>query len=142
MIYYHNISKNIYNESDLGDFLSYYCNGDIIKFSKSGNSLVYDMFEENLNIESEREFGQIRSEFLKEIKEFTPVRNNKKLIVAYWNTSRIKEFKYEQGEEFNFSNELKLSIIEEIYNKGFTSVVIPSKDNVIIYILKGKPSYK
>lgn len=43
--WFHNITKGIYNESDIDDFIECIDDGDIIKFTENGNALVRDLFE-------------------------------------------------------------------------------------------------
>lgn len=42
-MYYHNITKRIYNESDMFDFMAEYSEGDIVKYTEYGNAKVLDI---------------------------------------------------------------------------------------------------
>lgn len=48
-MYYHNITKGIYNESDMFDFMAYYAKGDIVKQTEFGDATVEDIPEKDLN---------------------------------------------------------------------------------------------
>ena len=55
-IFYHNLSKNIVNESERMDFMETYDNGDVIYKSEAGNALLLEIKpDELLNMISEYE---------------------------------------------------------------------------------------
>lgn len=70
--YYHNITKNWYNENDCYTAVENSDVGDVIKFSFRGNALVFDLFVEDPEIENKGEHEWARKQFLdyqKEINE-------------------------------------------------------------------------
>lgn len=42
-LYYHNVTKGIYNETDLGDLKDNYSDGDTIVSTQSGNAIVTEL---------------------------------------------------------------------------------------------------
>jgi hypothetical protein len=71
--YYHNLTKNWFNENDYGDAVENSEVGDIIKMSFRGNALVIDLLKEDLEIESKGEHDWARKQFLDYFKEFHDV---------------------------------------------------------------------
>lgn len=69
-IFYHNITKAWYNKSDLCDAIenSDFC--DRIKFSISGNALMFDIYKEDTSIESKGEYSWIRKQFKDKLTEY------------------------------------------------------------------------
>jgi hypothetical protein len=68
--YYHNLTKNWFNENDYGDAVENSEKGDIIKMSFRGNALLIDLKEVDLELESEGEHDWARNQFLEYFKEF------------------------------------------------------------------------
>ena len=68
--YYHNLTKNWFNENDYGDAVENSDKGDIIKMSFRGNALMIDLKEVDLELESKGEHDWARNKFLKYFKEF------------------------------------------------------------------------
>jgi len=68
--YYHNLTKNWFNENDYGDAVENSDKGDIIKMSFRGNALMIDLKEIDSEIESEGEHDWVRNQFLERFKEF------------------------------------------------------------------------
>lgn len=68
--YYHNITKNWYNENDYGDAVENSEPGDIIKMSFRGNALVIDLTTVDSFIEETGEYDWARKQFLDYFKEF------------------------------------------------------------------------
>ena len=68
--YYHNLTKNWFNENDYGDAVENSDKGDIIKMSFRGNALMIDLKEIDSEIESEGEHDWARNQFLERFKEF------------------------------------------------------------------------
>jgi hypothetical protein len=60
--WFHNITKNIYNESDLGDFVESVEVGDVIKFTENGRSIIFDFHFTN-KYEEGCDYSGIREEF-------------------------------------------------------------------------------
>jgi hypothetical protein len=71
--YYHNLTKNWFNENDYGDAVENSEVGDVIKMSFRGNALVIDLLKEDLTIESKGEHDLARKQFLDYFKEFHEV---------------------------------------------------------------------
>ncbi len=71
--YYHNLTKNWFNENDYGDAVENSDVGDVIKMSFRGNALVIDLFKEDLEIESKGEHHWARKQFLDYFKVFHEV---------------------------------------------------------------------
>ena len=67
--WFHNITKGIYNESDLEDFVETVDDGDIIKFTENGNALIRD-FHELTKYESEGDHDNIRKDFFEKLEEY------------------------------------------------------------------------
>ena len=67
--WFHNITKGIYNESDLGDFVECVDDGDIIKFTENGNALIRDLYIKT-KYESEGDHDNIRNEFFEKLKDY------------------------------------------------------------------------
>lgn len=65
--WFHNVTKGIYNESDLDDFIECVDNGDVIKFTENGNSLIRDLYEIT-KYEGEGDHDNIREEILEKLK--------------------------------------------------------------------------
>ena len=53
--YYHNLTKNWYNENSYNDAVENSEVGDQIKFTFRGNALVFDLLNEDLEIEDKGE---------------------------------------------------------------------------------------
>ena len=68
--YYHNLTKNWFNENDYGDAVENSDKGDIIKMSFRGNALMIDLKEVDLKLESKGEHDWARNQFLEYFKEF------------------------------------------------------------------------
>jgi hypothetical protein len=72
--WFHNITKGIYNESHLDDFIECIDDGDIIKFTENGNALIRDLFEIT-KYEDISEHKNIREEIFKKYRFYV---DNKK----------------------------------------------------------------
>ena len=68
--YYHNLTKNWFNENDYGDAVENSEVGDVIKMSFRGNALVIDLLNEDLKIEYKGEHDWARKQFLDKFKKF------------------------------------------------------------------------
>ena len=68
--YYHNISKDWYNENDVSDAAENSEVGDKIKISFRGNALMIDLLKEDLKIESKGEHEEERNKFLSYFKKY------------------------------------------------------------------------
>jgi hypothetical protein len=68
--YYHNITKNWFNQNDYGDAVENSDKADIIKMSFRGNALLIDLKEVDLEIEDKGEHNWARNQFLEYFKEF------------------------------------------------------------------------
>ena len=68
--YYHNLTKNWFNENDYGDAVENSEVGDVIKMSFRGNALVIDLLKEDLKIEDKGEHDWARKQFLEYFKKF------------------------------------------------------------------------
>jgi hypothetical protein len=71
--YYHNLTKNWFNENDYADAVENSEVGDVIKMSFRGNALVIDLLKEDLEIESKSQHDFARKQFLDYFKEFHEV---------------------------------------------------------------------
>ena len=69
--YWHNISKNIYNENDLGDFVDECEKGDVIKFTDRGSAIIYDL--ETLKEDQFNEYQYVKDNFLEKFKEVNQI---------------------------------------------------------------------
>jgi hypothetical protein len=61
-VYWHNLTRGWFNESELDEFIEIYDPGDVIMFSIAGNALIYSLT--NRNDDEDREFDYVRREFL------------------------------------------------------------------------------
>ena len=68
-IYYHNLTKGWFNENSYTDAAENSDAGDVIKFSERGNALLFDLMEENPEIESNGEYNWARNQFLDHYRE-------------------------------------------------------------------------
>jgi len=68
--YYHNLTKNWFNENDYRDAVENSEKGDIIKMSFRGNALLIYLKEVDLDIESKGEHDWARNQFLEYFNEF------------------------------------------------------------------------
>ena len=66
MILYHNLTKNRFNETDLEDAVYNSSVGDIIKFTMSGDALIYDL-------KDDKEYPSVRTNFLDLFEEVNEV---------------------------------------------------------------------
>lgn len=66
-VYYHNITKDRYNESDYGDAVELSDKGDLIKFSVRGNAQVFDL--ETLEPGDAKDYEFARTQFCGYFKE-------------------------------------------------------------------------
>lgn len=62
-VYYHNITKCWYNENDIIDAVENTSIGDVIKFSISGNALLFDMDKIDRSTELNDEYSWVRLQF-------------------------------------------------------------------------------
>lgn len=69
-VYYHNLTKNWFNENDYGDAVENSDFGDIIKFSIRGSALIFDLLKEDSTIEYSGEHEWVRDKFLDYFEEF------------------------------------------------------------------------
>lgn len=67
MIFYHNLTKNWFNETDLEDAVYNSSMGDVIKFTFSGSAMIYDL-------KDDREYPSIRTEFLDLFEEVNEIK--------------------------------------------------------------------
>ena len=67
--WFHNITKGIYNESHLDDFIECVDEGDVIKFTENGNALIRDLYELT-KYEDVSDHINIRSEFFEKHKQY------------------------------------------------------------------------
>jgi hypothetical protein len=72
-IYYHNLTKNWFNENDYIDAVESSSLGDVIKMSFRGNALMFDLLKEDLQIEDKGEHEWARKQFLDYFKQFNGV---------------------------------------------------------------------
>jgi hypothetical protein len=68
--YYHNLTKNWFNENDYGDAVENSEKGDLIKMSFRGNALLIDLKEVDLELEYKGEHDWARNQFIEYFKEF------------------------------------------------------------------------
>jgi len=61
----------------------------------------------------------------------------KTITVAYWH-GKTKDFEYEHNTSFEYSNEKRDQLFNEIINKGYTVMAMPNGENLIMWIGKGK----
>ena len=61
----------------------------------------------------------------------------KTITVAYW-YGREKDFEYEHNTQFEYSDEKRNELFNEIIAKGYTVMAMPSGDTLIMWIGKGK----
>ncbi|WP_116787649.1 hypothetical protein [Flavobacterium psychrotrophum] len=67
-IYYHNLTKGIFNENDLGDAVESADPGDVIKFTARGCAIVFDI---NAPAEDEgEEYDYVREDFKRYFDEY------------------------------------------------------------------------
>lgn len=97
--FWHNITKDIYNEPTLAEFVETVEHGDTIQFSRAGNALLFDMTEVTVDDDFYfvcEEFEQAFKECHKEPFQPDPVNptskgyyltktEQSKYGVAYWN---------------------------------------------------------
>ena len=69
-MYYHNITKNWYNERDYADAVEKSEPGDIIKMSNEGCALILDLLTEDSEIEFKGEHDWARKQFLDYFEEW------------------------------------------------------------------------
>lgn len=65
--YWHNVSQDIYNENDLGDFVDQCKKGDVIKFTDRGSAIVYDL--KTLKEDDFKEYQYVRDNFLESFRK-------------------------------------------------------------------------
>lgn len=69
-IYWHNVTKQIWNENDLGDFVEGNIDhGDDIRFSIRGNAIIYSLNQLEQD-EDYQEFKWVKDQFIEYFKEF------------------------------------------------------------------------
>lgn len=68
-IYYHNITKDWYNENDYGEAVENSEKGDLIKFSVRGNAQMFDL--EKLEPEDAKDYDYAKEQFCNYYYEFT-----------------------------------------------------------------------
>ena len=61
-IWYHNVTKGMWNVSSAQDIIDEMDSDDDIKFSEAGNALVFDMKEEG-PLETKGQYDQVRIDF-------------------------------------------------------------------------------
>jgi hypothetical protein len=61
----------------------------------------------------------------------------KKILVSYWNV-KFKDLPYKHQEEFEFSIRKRNGIITKILSKGYSVMLRPVNELLIIYIDKGR----
>lgn len=66
------------------------------------------------------------------------VKKSRKITVSYWHGSKLKELPYEQGQEFDFKQEILFRIVALCFEKGYSVQIIPGEQMVLIYIGVGK----
>lgn len=62
----------------------------------------------------------------------------KTITIAYWHLNKLDGLPYEHNQSFDFSKQVRNKIINKVMKKGYTSMLIPSGDNLIIWIGEGK----
>ena len=68
--YYHNLTKNWFNENSCTDAVENSDRGDVIKMSFRGSALIIDLKEVDLKIEDKGEYDWARVRFLEYFKEY------------------------------------------------------------------------
>ena len=61
----------------------------------------------------------------------------KTIVVAYWH-GKFSELNYEHNSEFDYSVEKRNEIIDDLISKGFSVMLKPGKDRLIIWIDNGR----
>lgn len=69
--YWHNVTKDIYNENDLTDFVEQSDKGDIIKFTDRGSAIIYDL--KTLKEDQFNEYKYVQKNFLEKFKELNEI---------------------------------------------------------------------
>lgn len=58
-------------------------------------------------------------------------------MIGYWH-GKFKDLDYDQNEQFEYSLEKQREIVDNLLLKGYSVMLRPVKDNLIIYIDNGR----
>ena len=81
--YYHNLTKNWFNENDYADAAENSDPDDIIKMSFRGNALLIDLRNEDLKIETRGEHDWARRQFLEKLEKKEQPKKKLLIDVSY-----------------------------------------------------------
>lgn len=62
----------------------------------------------------------------------------KKIIIAYWHNTKFIDLPYDNNVEFDYSIDMRNIIIEIVLSKGYSIMLLPTIEYLIIYIDNGK----
>lgn len=62
----------------------------------------------------------------------------KKIIIAYWHNTKFIDLPYDNNVEFDYSIDMCNIIIEIVLSKGYSIMLLPTIEYLIIYIDNGK----
>jgi hypothetical protein len=62
----------------------------------------------------------------------------KTIIVNYWHNTKFIDLPYDNNIEFDYSIDMRNIIIEIVLSKGYSIMLLPTIEYLIIYIDNGK----